>query len=97
MVFFAYLCIVKKQIVYIILLTITSICHAQWVAVDSAWRNDVRTVILSRPGSDLEEPLLSLGEAVHQLSLQFDILYEQPEALRWNIRHCDADWKVDEL
>ena len=96
-VFFAYLCNMKKTTIILICLTITTICRAQWVAVDSIWRNDVKTVILSRPGSDLEEPLLSIEESVHQLSLQFDILAEQPETMRWTIKHCDANWHIDDL
>ena len=65
--------------------------------VDSAWRSDVKTVILSRPGSTLEEPLLTLDADQHQLSLQFDVLNATLEALRWSIRHCDADWRPDDL
>lgn len=71
--------------------------QAQHMAVDSSWREDVKTVILSRPGSTLEEPLLVLDDAVHRLALQFDVLKDEPEALRWNIRHCDADWRPDAL
>ena len=71
--------------------------QAQHMAVDSSWREDVKTVILSRPGSTLEEPLLVLDDAVHRLALQFDVLKDEPEALRWNIRHCDADWRPDSL
>ena len=70
---------------------------AQRMAVDSAWRSDVKTVIFSRPGSELEEPLLTLDERSHQLWLQFDILGDEVEALRWSVRHCDADWRTDDL
>lgn len=70
---------------------------AQRVEVDSAWRNDVKTVILSRVTSSLEEPLLTMDESSHRLSLQFDVLADSPEALRWTIRHCDADWHADDL
>ena len=80
-----------------IALCITLICRAQGVVTDSVWRSDVKTVILSRPGNPLEEPLLALDDAVHRLSLQFDILADNPEALRWSIRHCDADWRPDDL
>ena len=73
------------------------LAQGQPVAVDSAWRADVRTVILSRPGSTLEEPLLTLDGGTHRLALQFDILADEPEALRWTIRHCDADWRPDAL
>ncbi len=87
----------KKSIILFIALITTAVGYAQWVAVDSSWRHDVRTVILSRQGSVLEEPLLTLDEATQRLDLQFDVLYDQPEALRWSIRHCDADWHPDGL
>ena len=70
---------------------------AQRVEVDSVWRRDVKTVILSRPASEQEEPLLAMEEGAHRLLLQFDILTDQPEALRWSISHCDADWHADGL
>ncbi len=70
---------------------------AQRVEVDSSWRDDVKTVILSRVVSEQEEPLLTLDESSHRLLLQFDILADNPEALRWTISHCDADWHADDL
>ena len=87
----------KKIAIILICLTITSICRAQQMAVDSTWRSDVKTVILSTVASDLEEPLIAMESDVHQLALQFDVLAENPEALRWNIQHCDVDWHPDKL
>ena len=87
----------KKELILLIALISTAVSQAQWIAVDSSWRSDVKTVILSRPGSPLEEPLLALDEGVHRLSLQFDVLADNPEDLRWSIRHCDADWHPDGL
>ena len=73
--------------------------HSQLhVEVDSTWRSDVKTVIFSRPTSDQEEPLLSMDETTQRLLLQFDVvLADNPEALRWTISHCDADWHADGL
>ncbi len=87
----------KKLLFIAICLTITAISAAQRPVGDSAWRGDVKTVILSRPASTLEEPLLTLDEETHRLALQFDILADNPEALRWSISHCDADWRPDGL
>lgn len=87
----------KKVLILLIALISTAVSQAQWIAVDSSWRSDVKTIILSRPGSPLEEPLLALDEGVHRLSLQFDVLADNPEDLRWSIRHCDADWHPDGL
>ena len=92
-----YLCIVKKYICIFFLLAITLLGHTQNIGDNRVLRDDVKTVILSRMGSTLEEPLLTINENTHMLSLQFDILAEQPEALRWSIRHCSADWHIDDL
>lgn len=80
-----------------LLLCLPVVVSAQRVEVDSSWRSDVKTVILSRPTSDQEEPLLTMDEQSHRLLLQFDILVDNPEALRWSISHCDADWHADGL
>lgn len=96
-IFFVYLCIMKKCAFATILLIITTMCCGQQVVVDSAWRSDIKTVILSTTASDLEEPLIAMDNVTHKLSLQFDILADEPEALRWSISHCDADWHVDNL
>lgn len=87
----------KKSIILLIALITTTISYGQWIAVDSSWRKDVKTVILSRPANVLEEPLLTLDEAVQRLELQFDVLGDQPEAMRWSISHCDANWHPDGL
>lgn len=97
MLFFTYLCIVKKGICIFFLLAITLLAHAQSIGENRVRRDDVKTVIFSRLGSTLEDPVLSISENTHRLSLQFDILTEQPESLRWSIRHCSADWQVDDL
>lgn len=63
---------------------------------DSAWRSDVKTVTLTRSGVELEAPVLTLGKGERML-LQFDILADEAESLRYTIAHCDADWRRDEL
>lgn len=70
--------------------------------VDSSWRSDVKTVQLYRDGeskemqSELLTPVLTLGER-GRLTLEFDVLGTEPEALRWSIRHCDRHWLPDDL
>lgn len=80
-----------------VIVAFPAVAFAQRVEVDSTWRDDVKTVILSRPSSDQEEPLLMIDEQAHRLLLQFDVLTDTPEALRWTIKHCDADWQADGL
>ena len=66
------------------------------VAVDSAWRPDVKTVQLYRSGDDMSAPLLTLGGG-GRLTLEFDVLGAEAEALSWRIVHCDRQWVPDGL
>ena len=63
---------------------------------DSAWRADVKTATLTRSGVELESPVLTMG-AGERMLLQFDILADEAENLRYTIAHCDADWHRDDL
>ena len=63
---------------------------------DSAWRADVKTATLTRSGVELEAPVLTMG-AGERMLLQFDILADEAENLRYTIAHCDADWHRDDL
>lgn len=85
----------KRWITIVVLLMVARLCVAQ-VAVDSVWRSDVKTVTLYRDGVELEAPVLTLGGS-DRLRLQFDVLSDQPEHLRYTIAHCDADWRRDDL
>lgn len=70
---------------------------------DSAWRADVKTVTLTREGVELEAPVLTMGgddfdfSAKERMLLQFDVLADEAENLRYTLFHCDADWRRDEL
>lgn len=63
---------------------------------DSTWRSDVKTVVLSREGSSLEPPVLTL-EGGGSLRLEFDVLSDEAENLRCTLAHCDAEWRRDDL
>ena len=56
----------------------------------------MKTVSLTREGVELERPVLTLGRG-ERLVLQFDMLADEAENLRWSIAHCDADWRRDDL
>ena len=92
-----------KQWIAIVLtiLSISNMATAQ-VLTDSTWRSDVKTVQLYRDGegkelqSELLTPVLTLGER-GRLTLEFDILGAEPEALRWSIAHCDRHWQRDDV
>ena len=66
------------------------------VVCDSAWRGDVKTVQLYRPGTELEAPLLTMGGDC-RLVLEFDVLRTESEELQWHIAHCDRHWVRDGL
>ena len=53
-------------------------------------------MLLTRSGVELEAPVLTLGSA-ERLLLQFDILADEGENLRYSIAHCDANWRRDNL
>lgn len=78
---------------------ITQLAISQ-IAIDTVWSEEVKTVTLTRGGMELERPLIRLGgigETQERLLLRFDILWPQPKEMRYRIRHCDAEWRVDNL
>ena len=97
------LCIMKKNALLIVVL----FCYAtafgqQWT--DSAWRADVKTVTLTRSGVELEAPVLEMqyenlgsNSTRERMLLQFDILADEAENLRYSLFHCDANWLRDDL
>lgn len=66
------------------------------VVTDSNWRADVKTVTLYKNGVELEAPVLSLGSTDRML-LRFDVLGTEPDNYRYRIRHCDSQWRVDDM
>ncbi|MBP5516100.1 MAG: DUF5103 domain-containing protein [Bacteroidales bacterium] len=84
-------------IAFVLVSTQMSICQT---AIDSIWCNEVRSVFLTRGDIELERPIIPMGnpgEPSEQLMLRFDILEPQPGNFRYRIRHCDADWNIDNL
>ncbi len=72
------------------------IVSGQHVETDSAWRGNVKTVTLTREGVELERPVLTMGRGERML-LQFDLLADEAQNLRYSIAHCDAHWLRDDL
>ena len=66
------------------------------VATDSAWRQEVKTVQLYRTGAELDFPVLTTGGG-STMTLEFDMLGAEAEALQWRIVHCDRHWVPDGL
>lgn len=83
----------KKTVFMLIALLAAVVGHCQ---ADSTWRPDVKTAILSMSGDVLAAPVLPL-EGDGRLTLQFDLLADQPLDLQYSISHCDADWHPDDL
>jgi len=69
--------------------------HAQIVS-DSNWVDEVKTVTLYKNGVELESPVLTLG-GEDRLLLRFDVLGAQTDSYRYRIRHCDSQWRVDDM
>ena len=90
----------SRLLLTIFLLSPVPLLHAQptrWC--DSSWSDLVKTVLLSRDGIEMEEPLLLLDDDGNggRLSLSFDLLEEQPRDLRYRFIHCDRKWRADEM
>ncbi len=90
-----YICIVKGIVIFCAAV-LAAVTAAGQVAVDSAWRPEVKAVTLYRDGIEMEAPVLTLGEG-GRLRLQFDLLADEPARLRYDITHCDAAWRRDSL
>ncbi len=86
----------KKTLVVLALSLITNVlCLCQTVN-DSAFRSEVKTIILNREGVELSPPILRLGSG-DRLLLQFDLLGDENRYLSYRIQHCSHDWQVDDL
>ena len=86
----------KKILLFFILSGQWFVVNGQKTVTDSAWRKEVKTVLLTRGGVDLEPPVLTMGSG-DRLFLQFDILADEAENLRYIIGHCDLNWRRDDL
>ncbi len=86
----------KRTAIFLTIACQWLILNAQHPMTDSTWRQEVKTVSLTREGVELERPVLTLGRG-ERLVLQFDMLADEAENLRWSIAHCDADWRRDDL
>lgn len=70
------------------------------VVSDSIWSAEVKTVTLTRSDIELTQPHIKMadfGEEGERLMLRFDVMAEEDEHYRYRIRHCDADWHIDNL
>lgn len=88
------------------MLTAAAACGQRWDSAagrclgDSAWRADVKTATLTRDGVEMEPPVLTfnrMGQTEEGLVLQFDVLADEGENLRYTIAHCDRHWRRDAL
>ena len=89
-----------KRLTAILLLTLLNALAFGQIATDTVYRSDVKSVVLTTGGLELERPLLRMGptnKTTERLLLRFDVLNAQSERFRYRIRHCDADWRPDDL
>ncbi len=89
----------KKILILLVAMLSVPLGFGQRV-VDSIWNNEVKSVFLTRSDIELERPFLrmgGLGEPTGQMMLRFDVLGEETDHFKYRIRHCDAEWNIDEL
>ena len=77
------------------LLLIISASRAQ-ISIDTQYISAVKSIQLSPYGSKLDPPLLRLGTD-DRLEIAFDMLADEPEEYRYEIRHCDQHFVEDGL
>lgn len=66
------------------------------IVTDSNWSESVKTATLYKNGVELESPVLTLG-GQDRLLLRFDVLDAEVGSYRYRIRHCDKDWRMDDM
>lgn len=69
---------------------------AAQTVTDSCWSEAVKTATLYKNGVELESPVLVLG-GQDKLLLRFDVLDAEVGSYRYKIRHCDKDWRLDDM
>ena len=69
---------------------------AAQTVTDSCWSEAVKTATLYKNGVELESPVLVLG-GQDRLLLRFDVLDAEVGSYRYKIRHCDKDWRLDDM
>ena len=85
-----------KQIIYIILLGVGLLSHAQIVYQNRCFSPLIRTVTLEQYGKEMSEPVLYLNKE-KKLLLQFDELSEETVNYEYTIVHCNSDWTQSNL
>ncbi|MDE6270264.1 MAG: DUF5103 domain-containing protein [Muribaculaceae bacterium] len=86
---------------YILVASVLCCCHALRGAdtMQGCLDERVRTlqVLDARSGMPAELPLVALGGPEGTLSVEFDILSDDREYLRYSLQHCDASWQPSRL
>lgn len=86
----------KQWVLLLVIFGQWLVASAQRTESDSAWGEHVKTMTLTREGVELERPVLTMKRGERML-LQFDLLADEAQNLRYSIGHCDADWRRDDL
>lgn len=85
-----------KRFWAIVLTAVCALSLEAQIVYDSIWCDEIKTVTLYRSGIDQEAPVMLLGSG-DRLLLRFDLLAEEPSTFRYTLRHCDAEWHIDDL
>lgn len=59
--------------------------------------SEIRTLTVRPPGDPFGTPVVALGDPASQVVVEFDQLSGERSYLRYQLVHCDADWKPSGL
>ena len=86
----------KKTLAVLAILLISSAIAYCQKAKDTVFSPAVKTIILTRDGVELSQPILRLGSD-ERLLLQFDVLGDESRYYSYRLQHCSHNWQVDDV
>lgn len=90
----------KRHILAVVLLFTATLAIAQnftLPCVDANYRDGVKSIQLYPVGEPLQQPLITLDNAMEALSLSFDVLGSNAEVLNYTFLHCTHDWQLSDI
>ncbi len=87
---------VIKRAVFSLLLFVYSCAYAEIDTREGIFDPDVRTVVMRNPDNLLAPAVIRLGTN-DRLTLNFDIIGDEHDYLRYRLLHCNADWTPSRL
>ena len=76
-----------------VLLTVPQVMHAQWFGSKSDMLNTLRMMV----NGDWELPAIISLNSDDRIEFSFDEMSHQYHRFKYNIQHCDAQWKPSDI